>query len=94
VNGSQAFLQSFPEVVIVKLVIAKSSKWRGGNVRALARLAHGVTPSAQCFEQVFSSLLLAIEGKAGVTPGAYHQEHGANVLHGILYLQAELPRRK
>jgi hypothetical protein len=60
-NGAQAALQSFAEIIVVKLVIAKRSKRRCIKVRALARRAHGVTPSALDLEQGFSALLLAVE---------------------------------
>ena len=56
-NGAQAVLQSFAEIIVVKLVIAKHPKRRCIEVRALARRAHGVTPSALGLEQGFSALL-------------------------------------
>jgi hypothetical protein len=82
VNGAQAALQSCSKVIIVKLAISERSKWRRINVRAPARFAHGVTPSAQRFEQVLSSLLLAIEGVTGIIPDAYRQKREASYLHG------------
>jgi hypothetical protein len=71
-----------PEVIVVKLVIAKSSKWRCVDVRAFAYPAHSVTSSAQRFEQGSSALLLAIEGVTDAAPGAYHQKSEASFVHG------------
>jgi hypothetical protein len=77
VNGRQAFLQALSEIVIVKLIFAESSKWRGVNVWALARSANGVTAPAHGFEPGLCPLLFAIPGITGVPANTCHEKHEA-----------------
>jgi hypothetical protein len=82
VNGGQAVLQTLPEIIVVQLAVSKAAKWRCIDVWAPACLAHGVTPSAQGFEQGFASSLLGIDGMTGAAQGTHHQEKETKNLHG------------
>ena len=81
-NSGQAVLQPLSEIIVVQLAVSKGAKCRRIDVWAAPCRAHGVTPSAQRFEQGLASLLLGIEGMTGPAQGAHHQEDKTKNLHG------------